>query len=238
MIRSLLLSALVAGMTFTPFRLSAQAAPAESTSQTTPGAQESTKPAASAESEADKSEEEETAAFRLEGPLVISSAKALNLPVATVARLFEVINFAIIVLCVGIPLVRFMPKVLRKRGQTVLAKIEAARKETESANARLSAIEAKLSGLDAEIAQIHAQVEQESLQDETRIKASIVEESARIVAAAEQEISVAAAHVTRELQNFAAELAIEQAAKQLVLTPEADRALIAEFISGVQGGRN
>jgi len=232
--RTLLFAVLLAGASFTPVRMTAQAATSEPAVQT----QEAAKSEAAAKEESAKAEEEETAAFRLEGPLVKASAKALNLPVANVARLFEIINFAIIVLCVGIPLVRFVPKVIRKRGQTVLAKIEAARKETESANARLSAIESKLSGLDAEIAKIQAQVEQESLQDEAHIKASIVEESARIVAAAEQEIGLAATHATRDLQNFAVNLAIEQASKQLVLTPEADKALIAEFISGVKGGQN
>ncbi len=89
-----------------------------------------------------------------------------------------------------------------------------------------------------------AQVEQESLEDEKRIKASLGEESARIVAAAEQEISVAAAQTRRGLRDFAADLAIEQARKQLALTPETDRALIAEFVAGVsadgagKGGQN
>ena len=89
-----------------------------------------------------------------------------------------------------------------------------------------------------------AQVEQESLEDEKRIKAALSEESARIVAAAEQEIGVAAAQARRGLRNFAADLAIEQAAKQLALTPETDRALIAEFVAGVaadgtgKGGKN
>ncbi len=98
-------------------------------------------------------------------------------------------------------------------------------------------MEAQLSRLDEEIAKIRAQVEAESRQDEARIKAAIEEESARIVAAAEQEISVAAAQAKRGLRHFAADLAIEQAARQLVLTPETDRALIAEFVSeATQGG--
>jgi F-type H+-transporting ATPase subunit b len=72
-----------------------------------------------------------------------------------------------------------------------------------------------------------------------RIKATIEEESGRIVAAAEQEIAVAAAQAKRGLRNFAADLAIEQAAKQLVLTAESDRALIAEFVGDVtKGGQN
>jgi F-type H+-transporting ATPase subunit b len=171
--------------------------------------------------------------FRLEGPLVKMSSKALNLSPETTANIFEFINFGILFLAIGIPLARFMPKVFRKRSQSLSASLVEARKETESANARLSAIEAKLSGLDEEIAKIRAQVEQESAQDEARIKASIEEESVRIVAAAEQEIGVAALHARRELRNFAAGMAIEQAAKQLVLTAETDRALIAEFVAGV-----
>jgi F-type H+-transporting ATPase subunit b len=91
-------------------------------------------------------------------------------------------------------------------------------------------VEAQLSRLDEEIAKIREQVEQESKQDEQRIKASIEEERARIVASAEQEISVAAAQARRGLRHFAADLAIEQAARQLTLTPETDRALIADFV--------
>jgi hypothetical protein len=76
-------------------------------------------------------------------------------------------------------------------------------------------------------------VEQDSLEDEKRIKAALGEESARIVAAAEQEISVGRRPGRRGLRDFAADLAIDQAPKQLALTPETDRALIAEFVAGV-----
>ena len=163
--------------------------------------------------------------------LVTSIAKALHLEVETTARLFEFINFAIIALAIVIPLVRIFPKILRKRSTTLSQNLESARKTTADANTRLSAVEAQLSRLDEEIAKIRAQVEDESKQDEARIRASIEEESARIVASAEQEISVAAAQAKRGLRHFAADLAIEQAARQLVLTPETDRALIAEFVS-------
>ena len=72
-------------------------------------------------------------------------------------------------------------------------------------------------------------------------KAALEEERARIVASAEQEIGVAAAQATRSLRHFAADLAIDQAVRKLVLTPETDRALIAEFVNetghdGMQGG--
>jgi F-type H+-transporting ATPase subunit b len=137
-----------------------------------------------------------------------------------------------------------MPKVLRNRQQTLSQNLRTAREATEDAKKRLTAVEAKLAGLDEEIAKFRAQVEQDSLEDEKRIKAALAEESARIVAGAEQEITAAAAQARRALRTFAADLAIAHAEKQLVLTPETDRALIGEFIAEVatngaaKGGKN
>ena len=228
------LAVLAAGLAIVPLRMAAQGpAPAA-------GSQPVSAAAQPAKTEVPKSEEEkQTEGFLLNGPLVKATAKALNLSLGTTANIYLFINFAIIVLAVGIPLVKFMPKVIRKRSQTLTHSIESARKVTDDANARLSAIEAKLSGLDEEIASIRVQVEQESAGDEGRIKASLKDESDRIVAAAEQEITVAAAQAKRGLRHFAADLAIEQAAKQLVLTPETDKALIAEFSADIaKGGQN
>ncbi len=182
-----------------------------------------------------KEEAEEDNVYR-HTPLVQKLADTFHVDVETMARIFEFINFAIIALAILIPLVRFLPRVIRRRQETLTHNLETARKTTADANTRLSAVEAQLSRLDEEISQIRAQVEEESKQDEARIKAAIGEESARIVAAAEQEISVAAAQARRGLRHFAADLAIEQAARQLVLTPETDRALIAEFVNEATNG--
>jgi F-type H+-transporting ATPase subunit b len=152
----------------------------------------------------------------------------------TVALLFG-INFAIIFFAVAIPLTRAMPKIIRKRSETLSQDLTTARQATAEAQARLSAVEAQLSGLDEEIKKLSAQIERESVEDEKRIKASLGEESARIVAAAEQEINMAVTQAKRGLRNFAADLAIGQAEKQINLTPETDRALIAEFVAGVAG---
>jgi F-type H+-transporting ATPase subunit b len=218
--------ALAASMAAAPFKLAAQQAASGSDAVSS----------SNAKPEAAQSQEEQDNAFRLEGPIVKASAKALNLSLETTARIFEFINFAIIVLAIGIPLFRFLPKFLRTRGEKVRSDIESARKVTEDANSRLSAVEEKLSKLDEEINKFRAEVERESLQDEARIKATLEEEKARIVAAAEQEIGVAAAQAKRGLRHFAADLAIDQAVKELVLTAETDRALIAEFVGDV--GRN
>ena len=204
----------------------------------------STASADAGQASAQSDEEQQNNAFRLEGPVVKWTARTLNLSLEKTADLYEVINFLIIALAIGVPLFRFLPRYLRNRKEKLRSDIESARKVTEDANARLSAVEAKLSKLDEEIQKFRAEVEAESLQDETRIKASLAEESTRIVESAEQEIGVAAAQARRGLRNFAADLAIDQAAKKLVLTVETDRALIAEFVGDVvrngaaSGGKN
>jgi F-type H+-transporting ATPase subunit b len=235
--RFALLMLLASAVAVAPFKLaSQQAAPVSSEAVASPSASSDN---ANAKPEAAQSQEEQNNAFRLEGPLVKSTAKLLHLSVEATARMFELINFGIIFFAIVIPLFRILPNLLHKRGEKVRTDIEAARKVTEDANARLSAVEAKLSSLDKEIAKFKSEVEEEIKRDEQRIKAALEEESARIVAAAEQEIGLAAAQARRGLRHFAADLAINQATKQMVFTPETDRALIAEFVADVtKGGQN
>jgi F-type H+-transporting ATPase subunit b len=224
------LGLIAAAVVLAPFKIAAQQAAPASTSEAVSA------PAASS-ADSGQSQEDQDKAFRLEGPIVVATAKALHLSLEATARMYELINFAIIVLAIVIPLARFLPKFLRSRGEKVGNDIESARKIAEDANARLSAVEAKLSSLGEEIAKFKTEVDEESKRDEVRIKAALEEESARIVAAAEQEIGMAAAQARRGLRNFAADLAVDQAARQMVLTPETDRALIAEFVGDVTKGR-
>lgn len=182
--------------------------------------------------ETPNAEEKQEQGF-LNAPTVHALAHAMNMSEPAGRELFLAINFIIIFLAIVLPLTRIMPKVLHKRRQTIHFSLEEARKAGEDARQRMSAVEAKLAGLDQEIAALRAQVEQDSLADDQRIKASIKEESERILASAEQEIAAASAHAKRTLRSFAADLAIEHASKQLKLTPETDRALIDEFIGQV-----
>ena len=188
-----------------------------------------------------KAEHEETNSYR-HSPTVQWVSNATGLDIETTAKGFEFVNFGVIFLAIGYSLVKTVPKMLRKRSEKLSEELETARKATTDANERLSAVEAKLAGLDAEIAKIRQQVEEEMKQDEARIKSSIVEESARIVDSAEQEIVVAGAQARRELKQYATELAIDRALANLTLTPEMDRELIAEFsrdsATDTIGGRN
>jgi len=217
------------GVSLSPCLTSAQEAAAPAQHAVTSSAPEAT---GAAHAEGSKAEEDDHSQY-LYGPVVQTLARILHLKLETASRLFQVINAAIIILAILIPLGKRMPKLLRRRSQKVRDDLEAARKVTRDANARLGAVEAKLANLGQEIAK------QQIVQDEQRSKAALEEEGARIVASAEQEISVAAAQAKRTLRNFAADLAIEHASKQLVLTPETDRALIAQFVSETaKGGQN
>lgn len=237
--RAVFVALIAAAFAVAPLRLAAQAqTPARASSP----AATSTPANGSAAAENSNSDDEEKAF--LYSPAVQSVARILHLKVETTVHIFLGINFAVIFLLIAVPLGRYLPRMLRKRSQTLGHHLQEAREATADAKTRLSAVEAQLAGLGEEITKFRAEVEQEALEDEKRIKASLHEESARIVAAAEQEIGAAVAQAKRGLRNFAADLAVEQASKQVALTPETDRALIAEFISGVaaegagKGGKN
>jgi F-type H+-transporting ATPase subunit b len=234
-----LFAVIAAALALAPLRTAAQtqtAPSASSTAASTPSLDSAGTPPHKEEAE----QEQEL----LHAPVVQSLARMLHLNLDTTIFLLLGINFAIIFFAVAIPIARLMPKIIRKRSQTLSQDLQTGRAATADAQSRLSAVEAKLAGLGQEMEKFRAQVEQDSLEDEKRIKASLSDESARIVAAAEQEISVAAAQIRRGLRDFAADLAIDQASRQLALTPETDRALIAEFVAGVaadapgKGGRN
>jgi F-type H+-transporting ATPase subunit b len=233
---TIVLLSVVAVAGVAPVRSFAQEPGATLPEQSAPPAKDQAAPNLSAAPGQVKKEEAEEDNVYRHTKLVESLSRMFHLDVETTARLFEWINFAIIALAIIIPLSRFLPKVFRQRSTALSNHLETARKTTADANARLTAVEAQLSRLDDEIAKIRAQVEQESKQDEARIKATIDEERTRIVAAAEQEISVAAAQARRGLRHFAADLAIEQATQQLTLTPDADRLLIAEFVRDAATG--
>lgn len=226
-------AAAVLGLALAPAALLAQAASADSPAQVQAARESPLKEVHQSEK---KSDAEETLEYR-HSATVQWFARILHIDVETAALSFEYINFAVIVLAIGIPLFKLLPRAIRKRSETLTQEIESARTATADANTRLAAVEAKLAGLDAEIEAIRKQVEVDMREDEVRIKASIGEESARIVAAAEQEIQVAAALIQRDLKEFAADLAIEGALSRLTLNAETDRALIAEFAAG-KAGRN
>jgi F-type H+-transporting ATPase subunit b len=148
---------------------------------------------------------------------------------------FQIANFAILAALLGWYLLKTLPGVFRARNTEIQKHLVDARTATEEASARLSGVEERLRKLDEQIAAMKAQAEKDSAADEQRIKASVEEEKKKIMAAAEQEVATATTQARRQLQQYAAELAIEQAARKLVVSAETDRLLVQSFARRLAG---
>lgn len=174
-------------------------------------------------------------------PTVVKLGSMLGMNPEQAATAFTVFNFVILAIAVGYGLLKTLPKTFRERTSHIQKQLVDARTATEEATSRLNSVEARLSKLDEQIAGFRTQAAADSERDEKRIKASVEEEKQKIVAAAEAEITSATAMARREIQQYAAELAIEQAARKLVVTAETDRLLVESFahrLGADKGGSN
>ena len=179
-------------------------------------------------------EQDETEAYR-KSPMVQKMGKMIGMNADQSATAFELTNFAVLAVVFGWLVVKLVPKALRDRNTSIQKQLVDARTATEEARVRLSGVEQRLAKLDDEIAAMAAQAEKDSAREEQRIKASVGEEAKKILAAAEQEIAAATMHAQKLLQQHAAELAIEQAARKLVVSAETDRLLVQGFAQRLSG---
>ncbi|HWG17588.1 MAG TPA: ATP synthase F0 subunit B [Acidobacteriaceae bacterium] len=179
-------------------------------------------------------EQDENEAYR-KSPMVQKLGGMLGMNPDQAATAFEVFNFALLAIAFGWLLAKTLPKAIRNRNTSIQKHLVDARTATEEARIRLSGVEERLSRLDGEIAGMRTQAEQETAKEEQRLKAALEEETKKILAAAEQEIASATIQARQQLQQHAAELAIEQAARKLVVTAETDRLLIQRFAQRFTG---
>lgn len=190
--------------------------------------------------EKNKQEEDENEAFRHSASVKAIGAK-LGLNPEQAATAFSVLNFVVLAILIAWFLIKTLPKAFRDRTSAIQKHLVEARSATEEASARLSSVEARLRKLDEQIAAMRAQAEKDIAHDEQRIKASLEEEKQRILATAEQEIASATTQAQRQLRQYAADLAIEQAAHKLVISAETDRLLVQDFarrLTGEKEGQN
>jgi len=171
----------------------------------------------------------------LHSPAVKKLGAMIGLNAEQAATVFTVVNFLVLAGFVGWFLAKTLPKMFRNRNTAIQKDLVDARTATEEAGARLSVVEERLSRLDEQIAAMRVQAEKDSAHDEQRIAASVEEDKRKILAAAEQEIVAATALAHRQIQQYAAELAIDQAARKLVVTAETDRMLVQSFARRLMG---
>jgi F-type H+-transporting ATPase subunit b len=171
----------------------------------------------------------------LKSPSVVWLGKKLGIGTDLASTLAELGNFVLFALGIAWLVVKFVPNAIRDRSKTIQKDLLDARTATEEARERLSGVEERLGKLDGEIAAMRALAEQDSAKAEQRIKATVEDEKVRILAAAEQEITAATSHAQKQLQQYAAGLAIEQAARKLEVSAETDRLLVQGFVQRLTG---
>jgi F-type H+-transporting ATPase subunit b len=179
----------------------------------------------------------ETDQYRMSAPVVKLGA-LLGMKPETAANVFTIFNIVLLFGGIGYGLLKVLPKAFRNRSTAIQKHLVDARTATEEATARLSSVEDRLAKLDDQIAAMRAQAEADSARDEQRILASVEDEKNKILAAADAEIQSATTLARREIQKYAAELAIEQAARKLVVTAETDRLLVESFAHKLGEGSN
>ena len=184
--------------------------------------------------EKNKPESNENDEFR-KSDNVAKLGKKLGLNADQSATAFEITNFVLLAVLVVWGVLKVLPKTLRDRNAAIQKHLVDARTATEEARARLSSVEDRLAKLDGELAAMRSQAEQDAEKEEQRIRASVEDEKKKILASAEQEIAAATMHAQKQLQQHAAELAIEQAARKLVVSAETDRLLVQGFAQRLSG---
>jgi F-type H+-transporting ATPase subunit b len=184
--------------------------------------------------EKNEQEKDENDAY-LHSPMVVKLGGMMGMNAEQSATVFEVTNFVLFAGAVLWVIAKLVPKQIRDRNTAIQKHLVDARTATQEASARLNSVEERLGKLDGQIAGLRAQAEQDSARDEVRIKAAVEDEKKKIVAAAEQEIASATAQAQKQLQHYAAELAIEQAARKLVVSAETDRLLVQRFAERLAG---
>jgi F-type H+-transporting ATPase subunit b len=244
---SVLALALAAGVVSVP-QLEAQEPKAAQSAQSpapeppSPGAKQNTEEAKSPErasgKEGEKEKESDPTEALKQSSVVKGIARVTGLSVDGAYWVCVVLNFAIVLGVLVILLRRTLPAAFKSRTQLIQKRIEEARKASEEARRRLSEVEGRLSRLDVEITEMRREAEQNGLAEEKRVLAGAEEERRRIVAAAEQEIAMAANAARRDLKSYAAELAVDLAAKKIQVGRDADQALVRDFTTQLRKDGN
>ncbi|HKW18729.1 MAG TPA: ATP synthase F0 subunit B [Terriglobales bacterium] len=192
-------------------------------------------PANAAPEHGNKGEGDETAEFKHSASVQLLS-RITGLSLEGAYWLAVVLNFAIVVALIAWASKKTLPTMFRNRTASIQKALEEARRASEDANRRLGEIESRLGRLGDEITQMRTTSEKEAAAEEERIKAAAIEDGKRIIESAEQEIAAATKSARRELTAFAADLAVNLAAKQIRVDTPADQALVRRFAQQISNG--
>jgi F-type H+-transporting ATPase subunit b len=190
---------------------------------------------AQATSPAENSGGDETEQFKHSASVQLL-ARATGLSPEGAYWLAIILNFAIVAGVIVWASKKNLPAVFRNRTASIQKSIEEARKASEDANRRLAEVESRLARLDDEINQMRAASEKEAAAEDERMKAAAADDARRIIESAQQEIAAATKSARRELTAYAADLAVNLAAKQIRIDTPVDQALVRRFAQQISNG--
>jgi len=144
--------------------------------------------------------------------------------------LFVILNFLILAGGLYAVMGSKIAKSFGERSVAIKKGIEEARQASAEATAKLREIEERLAKLDSEVASIRAAAEADFSAEEKRIAQAAEEDARRVIESAQQEIEAAARSAQHELKSYAAELAVDLAAKSVDVDPATDAALVKGFV--------
>jgi F-type H+-transporting ATPase subunit b len=155
-------------------------------------------------------------------------------------EIFKWINFAIVAAAVGWLFLKKTPPFFRGNAAKISSAITAATAAKAEADRRLREAEEKLARLQQEVTQLRATAEQDAKAEAERIRNVTQGDAQKIQLAAKAEIEAAERAARLELKVVAANLAVDGAESLLAkqLTPQAQEALLAGFVKGLEGRRN
>jgi len=169
-------------------------------------------------------------------------AKNTGLSLENAYRLAVAVNFAVIFGLAFWAGKKYLPTFFRERTAAIQKAMEEARRASEDANRRLAEVELRLSKLGDEINAMKATGEKDIVVEEARIRAAAEEDGRKIVEGAEQEIAAAAKAARRDLANYAADLAVSLAKRQIHVDGGTDEQLVRSFAEGLgkpaEGSKN
>lgn len=166
-------------------------------------------------------------------PMVTKLGSMMGMDSERASTAFTLSNLLVLLIALGYFIMKSLPGTFKSRSTGIKKQLTDARTATQEATARLSSVEQRLAKLDDQIASMRASAETESARAGERVKAAAEEEKKRILAAASLEIKSATATARREIMAYAAELAVEQATRKLVVTADMDRLLVENFAQGL-----
>jgi F-type H+-transporting ATPase subunit b len=150
------------------------------------------------------------------------------------------VNFAILAVALGYLCSKMFPPFFKSRTAAIQQGIREAQAVKKEADARAAEMEGRLKTLGAEIEKFRTQANAEMQQEGARIRHETERQMTRIQQQGQAEIETATKIARRELQAYAAKLALDLAEQRLRARVDepTDAALVGDFISEMEASKN